>query len=163
VLCTSALGVRFRYRRHPISAKSDQHLSQFAIKIHNFENLKSGTDFEKARPSAAVSRIDGSGFRVNVPFRERQISRKCPSMNVPVGNSHPKKRISVRHNDSLFPRSIGNLRKRTNLTTVGAIGRDHYPAKGSDRQSATVRCFGLSRLRSERGSMAYGTKSQSSV
>jgi hypothetical protein len=80
-------------------------------------------------------------------------------MNVPVGNSHPQKRISVRQNDSLFPRSIGNLRKRTNLTTVGTIGRDHYPAEGPDQDSwPTVRCFGLSPLSSERGGMAYGTK-----
>ena len=66
VLCTSAPGFRFGYRLHPYPPKSDRQLSQFAVKIRNFENFKLGTDFE-ARPSAAVSRIDGSGFPVNVP------------------------------------------------------------------------------------------------
>jgi len=69
VLCTSAPGFRFGYRLHPYPPKSDRQLSQFAVKIRNFENFKLGTDFEKARPSAAVSRIDGSGFPVNVPDR----------------------------------------------------------------------------------------------
>ena len=52
----------------PYPLKSHRHLSQFAIKIRNFENFKLGTDFEKAHPSAAVSRIDGAGFPVNVPY-----------------------------------------------------------------------------------------------
>ncbi len=50
----------------PYPPKSDRQLSQFAVKIRNFEIFKLGTDFEKAYPSAAVSRIDGSGFPVNV-------------------------------------------------------------------------------------------------
>ena len=54
----------------PYPPKSDQQLSQFAVKIRNFENFKLGTDFEKAHLSAAVSRIDGSGFPVNVPNPE---------------------------------------------------------------------------------------------
>jgi hypothetical protein len=47
----------------PYLPKSDRQLSQFAVKIRNFENFKLGTDFEKAHP-------------VNVPFRERRADRK---------------------------------------------------------------------------------------
>ena len=54
------------------------------MKIRNFENFKLGTDFEKAHPSAAVSRVDGSGFPVNVPnweHRSDQRYRPPPAEN----------------------------------------------------------------------------------
>ena len=72
----------------PYPPKSDRQLSQFAVKIRNFENFKLGTDFEKAHPSAAVSRIDGSGFPVNVPSRECGIVPERPIANIRhVGHS----------------------------------------------------------------------------
>jgi hypothetical protein len=62
-----------------------------------------GTDFEKAHPSAAVSRIDGAGFPVNVRLWECRFIRISPSRDV---NSDPNAYIRPQDSNASEPRNL---------------------------------------------------------